>query len=349
MDGLAEEPSAPMLLLRFHSLGDVVLCSAAARAAADGHGACVFVTDSAYVPIVERMGSGVSAAARAPGEGVRSLRRRILARLDRGGPGGRTPPVDLQGNLTSRLVLFGLGAARFSVERGKRRALVSGRARAGSAEPLRYRAARFLELAGGTGSESSAVPRLRRTRSFAEREERRTRPLRIGLVVGGRWRLKTIPEQVLAEACRVIVDTEGAEVLLLSDHPGLDRAGAVLRAAGRSGITVHGCSGVRELVSAVEDLDLLISPDSGPAHVAAALGVPVSVVFTSTDPSLGFWLEDPSGYGGRVGYHLVDGLECRPCHRHGGRACPLPRSPETCRRAIVPAALVHSALELVQR
>jgi len=94
---------------------------------------------------------------------------------------------------------------------------------------------------------------------------------------------------------------------------------------------------VAGLLDALEGLALLVSPDSGPAH-AAALGVPVLVVFTSTSPALGFW-EEGTGWG--------PAAACSPCHRHGGLACR--RGGEACRRSILPAEVREAAVRLLER
>lgn len=59
----------------------------------------------------------------------------------------------------------------------------------------------------------------------------------------------------------------------------------------------------------------VIGTDSGPAHVAAAFGVPVVCVFGATDP------ERTAPRGGDCRVVTLDGLPCRPClQRECGRA-----------------------------
>jgi len=99
-------------------------------------------------------------------------------------------------------------------------------------------------------------------------------------------------------------------------------------------VPVAGEGGTGRLIERIETLDVLVSPDSGPAHLASALGVPLVVVFTSTHPRLGFWPEDMKAT-------VTSGeLECRPCHRHGGDRCP--RGDWECRRGLMPGDLFEA-------
>ena len=67
------------------------------------------------------------------------------------------------------------------------------------------------------------------------------------------------------------------------------------------------------LAAVLAHLDLLVTNDSGPMHLAAALGVPTVALFGPTDPRR----TAPAGEGHRV---LYRDLWCSPCFR---RRCPL--------------------------
>ncbi|RCK79749.1 MAG: ADP-heptose--lipooligosaccharide heptosyltransferase II [Candidatus Ozemobacter sibiricus] len=62
----------------------------------------------------------------------------------------------------------------------------------------------------------------------------------------------------------------------------------------------------------------VVSTDSGPMHLARAVGVPVVGIFLQTDPSLGF-----SPLPGAAVRIISRDLPCKPCSLHGQRAtCP---------------------------
>lgn len=72
-----------------------------------------------------------------------------------------------------------------------------------------------------------------------------------------------------------------------------------------------------ELLSLMKQSDWVISSDSGPMHMAAAVGVKQIALFGPTHPRLGFApLNDKA--------HILSlELSCRPCSLHGSENCPL--------------------------
>jgi heptosyltransferase-2 len=78
-----------------------------------------------------------------------------------------------------------------------------------------------------------------------------------------------------------------------------------------------GKTSIPELVALLARARLVVGNDSGAAHVASAVGTPVVSVVGSTAPSMGYAAFGPHT---RVVEH--PDLECRPCGRHGARACP---------------------------
>jgi heptosyltransferase-2 len=60
-----------------------------------------------------------------------------------------------------------------------------------------------------------------------------------------------------------------------------------------------------------------VGSDSGLTHLASGRGVPVTVIYGSTTPALGF---EPWG---KNQVAQVESLDCRPCDVHGKNACPL--------------------------
>jgi lipopolysaccharide heptosyltransferase II len=71
-----------------------------------------------------------------------------------------------------------------------------------------------------------------------------------------------------------------------------------------------------ELISIVETADAVISNDSGPMHIAAALGKHQIALFGATHPKLGF---KPNNENAIV---ICKDIECQPCSLHGGETCP---------------------------
>lgn len=82
-----------------------------------------------------------------------------------------------------------------------------------------------------------------------------------------------------------------------------------------------------------------LSGDTGPAHIARALGVPVVAIFGPTNPDA---LMDARPF-----TVLRRGLPCQPCSPHGDAVCPLRH--HRCMLEIEPDAVYERVLELVNR
>ena len=83
---------------------------------------------------------------------------------------------------------------------------------------------------------------------------------------------------------------------------------------------------------------LLVTNDSGPMHIAAAVGTPVVALFGPTDPVK----TGPYGKGHVVLSHAV---ECRPCFRRDcARAVPL-----ECLTAVRPEQVVRAVEQQLER
>lgn len=83
---------------------------------------------------------------------------------------------------------------------------------------------------------------------------------------------------------------------------------------GRDGTRILDLSGrtsLRELAGLISESDVFLTNDSGPMHVAYAVGTPLVAVFGSTSPAL-------TGYKGDGAVTIHHGFECGPCFK---RSC----------------------------
>jgi heptosyltransferase-2 len=78
-------------------------------------------------------------------------------------------------------------------------------------------------------------------------------------------------------------------------------------------INIAGKTSLSELIESISSCNLFLSNDSGPMHIASALGVPIVAIFGSTDPSS----TSPSGGFYRI---VTTNEPCSPCLK---RECPL--------------------------
>ena len=65
----------------------------------------------------------------------------------------------------------------------------------------------------------------------------------------------------------------------------------------------------------------LLTNDTGMMHIAACLDIPISSVWGNTTPNLGMYPYYP-GESEKYSIHQVEGLNCRPCSKIGFQECP---------------------------
>jgi heptosyltransferase-2 len=80
-------------------------------------------------------------------------------------------------------------------------------------------------------------------------------------------------------------------------------------------VSLAGTIGLAETVAVITRFKALVTNDSGPMHIAGALGIPFVAMFGPTHPDLGF---DPGYPSGTV---LHSGARCSPCSVHGEKPC----------------------------
>lgn len=105
-----------------------------------------------------------------------------------------------------------------------------------------------------------------------------------------------------------------------------------------------GRTSLRELMAIMGEADLLITGDSGPMHLAAAVGTPVLAMFGPTTAEWGFF---PAGENDTV---LELPLECRPCSLHGASGSGESKSCDgRCLSGIKPGTVLAEALRALGR
>ncbi len=104
---------------------------------------------------------------------------------------------------------------------------------------------------------------------------------RVGMVLGASHVFKRWPAERFGHVARALID-QGAEVILIGGKHELDLARQAGRAAGVTLRDGHGL-GMRQLAAVLARLDVLVTNDTGPLHLAQAVGTPVLGLFGPTD------------------------------------------------------------------
>lgn len=335
------------LVIRFSSLGDVLLTLPAARSLKEAFpdAEVVYLTKAAYRPLLEgQAGIDRVVAAEEAGPGLPALARlcRGLGRFDLA--------LDLHRTLRSRACLRAVRADRKLAYRKDallRRLWAAGwmRGRMDGVQP--HVIDRYLEPLGRIGAvPAHTVPELRvgpgeAAAAGAQLAAAGVRdPEKVAVVVpGARWPNKLWPAPSFAAVAAGLHDAAGLEPVIVGDDADREAAEAVRALIPGGAVSLVGGTGLMGLAAILQRARVVIANDSGPAHLAAAVGTPVVALFGPTHEAFGF---APRGAKVRV---ISRDLGCRPCSVHGGTRCP--RGRRACLDDIAPAEVLAAARELI--
>jgi lipopolysaccharide heptosyltransferase II len=210
---------------------------------------------------------------------------------------------------------------------------------------MRHEVQRQLDLVASVGFEAGD-PHLRFTRLPADDERMRQRLASLGLEAGRAYVLlhpgatapsrRYPPEAYAAAMAQLRASAPSGVALVVCAGAGESALLAPLQApqAGWVPLVIAEPLSLGELAALVAGARVLVANNSGPVHLAAALGTPVVDVYALTNPQ-----HTPWRVRSRVLSHEVP---CRDCLQS---RCPLPRHP--CLRGVPPAAVAQAALELL--
>jgi 3-deoxy-D-manno-octulosonic-acid transferase/heptosyltransferase-1 len=130
-----------------------------------------------------------------------------------------------------------------------------------------------------------------------------------------RWRTKLWEEERFARLGEVLAQRYGANILLIGSSSDLPMARRLASQMNPIPFVAAGRTDLKVLIALLKRIDLLVTVDSGPMHLAAALGTPLVTLFGPTDPRLigPYGGNLPAGQAG--GVVLRTPLPCSPCSK----------------------------------
>ena len=302
-----------VLVIRYSALGDVVLATSVLDPLRERFpdARIEWVTSQAYAPLLEGL-PGLARVHRLGRGGVREaveLAVKLRGRFDLA--------IDLQNKVKSAIVARAAGRRQLVFR--QRTPTQAALALLGLESPVRgpHATQLFADVLRPLG-----IDRPGRTRVSLPSGARDAaaaalagagRP-RVAVAPGASRATKLWPAERFAEVASAL-SGRGASIVLAGGGPGDAAALARFRAACRAPIAgdlTH--LPVEGLAAGLASVDLLVACDSGPVHLASAVGTPVLAVFGPTSPER--WGPPPPG--------KVVGLpiECAPCSNHGDARCP---------------------------
>jgi lipopolysaccharide heptosyltransferase I len=231
--------------------------------------------------------------------------------------------LDFQGLLKSGIWVFlSRGTRRIGFSNAREMSHIFLNEKLPPYSPERHAVFRYLDLAryaGGnqdpTSQEEPAfpVPSI----PIGERErERVKRLLKEGGIQDGtpffiinpcaRWETKLWSDKSFAELATLASRRFDMKAVLVGSTGDGEKAGRINSMAGKVTLNLAGRTTLKELAYLMSQARFVITVDSGPMHIAAAVGARVFALFGPTAP----WRTGPYGDEHRV---IRKGIECSPC------------------------------------
>ncbi len=161
----------------------------------------------------------------------------------------------------------------------------------------------------------------------------------IAVAPGSVWTTKRWPAEYFKTLVSRLIE-EGLCVCLIGGKADDELCRSIAAGLGDQVLNVCGRLSLRRSAELLRRCRVLVSNDSAPQHLAAAVGTPVITIFGSTVPAFGFY---PYGANNTVVEH---NLSCRPCGIHGKNRCPI--GTFDCMRMISPERIYRSVLKYVR-
>lgn len=141
----------------------------------------------------------------------------------------------------------------------------------------------------------------------------------ICMAIGAAHQTKQIPVNKMV----AIADAyQHLQIILLGGPYDEERGNEIIKdTASANVINLAGKSTLMESCIVLDNATLLITPDTGLMHIAAALDVPTVSLWGNTVPKFGMY-PYPKNHESTHEIVEVSGLSCRPCSKIGHQSCP---------------------------
>ncbi|MFB2834891.1 lipopolysaccharide heptosyltransferase II [Floridanema evergladense] len=143
------------------------------------------------------------------------------------------------------------------------------------------------------------------------------------------------PPEGFAEVARSLILDRNFQVLLTGTEPERQLIETIQKAINVTSYSLVGCLNLTEMAALIQLSPLLISNNTGPVHIAAAVGTPVVDLYALTNPQ-----HTPWAVPNRVLFHDVS---CKFCYKS---ICP--EGHNNCLKLVTPDEIVRAAWELYE-
>ncbi len=139
----------------------------------------------------------------------------------------------------------------------------------------------------------------------------------IAIVIGGNHNTKILPADMVANLSKLI----NLPIVLLGGKEDLERGNLISKLSGEKALNLCGKFNIMQSASLVKQSVAVISNDTGLMHIAAAFEKPIVSIWGNTVPEFGMY---PYLINSTPSLKAeVKNLKCRPCSKIGFKECPL--------------------------
>ncbi len=144
-------------------------------------------------------------------------------------------------------------------------------------------------------------------REYLSREKIGGDRIKIAVMPGGKYQSRLWPKEYFVQLINRINEMFSADIFLLGSEAEIKLTGEIKSQTKMKLFDTAGSLTLQQLGALIKECHLLVTNDTGPMHIAAAVGTPTVSIFSAVDiPFLWY----PSGDNHRVFYNKVD---CSPC------------------------------------
>jgi len=140
----------------------------------------------------------------------------------------------------------------------------------------------------------------------------------IAIVIGANHNTKRLPTNRLIE----LVEQIDRPIVLLGGQKDVEIAEEVLKSTDQAIYSAVGNASFDQSAYLIKEASIVISPDTGMMHIAAAFNKKIISLWGNTVPSLGMYPYLKKGKESNSTIFEVQDLSCRPCSKIGFDSCP---------------------------
>ncbi|MDR0789789.1 MAG: glycosyltransferase family 9 protein [Bacteroidales bacterium] len=140
----------------------------------------------------------------------------------------------------------------------------------------------------------------------------------VAIACGSQHATKQLPTAKVIEICKQL----SLPVVLLGDRDDRKKAIEIENAVGAKVFNACSALNLNQTAAIIEKAKLVITGDTSLLHIAAALRKNIIVIWGNTTPAFGFGAYEPQNSTAIVHNFQVIGLKCRPCSKIGRNECP---------------------------